>query len=84
MTPKEKAIELIKSMYGNIFDGGQYEDAEDAWYNSKQCALIAVDEILEATKTEYQIKYDNGEYSREIGYEFSSYWLDVKKEIEKL
>jgi len=46
MTPKEKAGELVKKMYGNIFDGGQFDAAEDAWQRSKQCALIAVDEIL--------------------------------------
>ena len=38
MTPKEKAIELVEDMH----------DAPEMGYNehAKQCALIAVDEIL--------------------------------------
>ena len=38
MTPKEKAIELVEDMH----------DAPEIGYNehAKQCALIAVDEIL--------------------------------------
>ena len=53
---------------------------------AKQCALIAVNEILELKETqeEYQIQYDNGEWSREIGYRYSKYWMEVKQEIEKL
>jgi|GEM_PF-3135148 len=43
-TPQEKAEELVKKMYGNIFDGGRFEDAEESWYKAKQCTLIAVDE----------------------------------------
>lgn len=73
MTPKEKAIELIKSMYGNIFDGGQYEDAEGAWYRSKQCALIAVDELIKE-----QTMWQNGEPNPVL------YWQEVKQEIEAL
>jgi len=81
MTPKEKAEELILKFKQLPKEGTL------AWYLSfelsKQCALIAVDEILELeeTKEEYQIQYDNGEYSREIGYKYSKYWLEVKKEI---
>jgi hypothetical protein len=80
MTPKEKAQELIK----------KYSFVEIAYYTSihevKQCALIAVDEILELKETqeEYQIQYDNGEWSREIGYRYSKYWQEVKQEIENL
>lgn len=54
---KEKAKELI-----DIFlEVGLYIDT------AKQCALIAVDEILNVCKTY-----------------LSSYYLEVKKEIEKL
>jgi hypothetical protein len=78
MTPKEKAQELFNKFYQTI-DIYNFE-------NVKNAALIAVDEILELEETqeEYQIQYDNGEYSREIGYKYSKYWLDVKKEIEAL
>ena len=78
MTPKEKALEL--------FDKFNKPDATHYPYvhNAQQCALIAIDEILDTTATEYQIQYDNGEWSREIGYKYSEYWLEVKQEIEKL
>ena len=48
----------------------------DDLFRAKQCALIAVDEILELKETqeEYQIQYDNGEWSRELAYRYSKYW----------
>ncbi len=80
MTPKEKALELVEKM----FQTGSALYAERI--RAKQCALIAVNEILELKETqeEYQIQYDNGEWSREIGFGYSKYWQEVKKEIEKL
>jgi hypothetical protein len=82
MTPKEKAIELFDKMHIEIYNRDMYDDL----YRAKQCALIAVDEILELKETqeEYQIQYDNGEWSRELGYRYSKYWQEVKQEIEKL
>jgi hypothetical protein len=78
MTPKEKALDLVEDMF----------NCPETGYNEHkiECALIAVDEILELKETqeEYQIQYDNGEYSREIGYRYSKYWQEVKQEIEKL
>jgi len=49
MTAKEKADELIDKMYYI----GRYDDKEDynpamAWERAKQCALMAVEEILNA------------------------------------
>ena len=67
MTPKEKAIELIdKMMLG----------AKDRLYLrlAKQCALIAVDEII---KTLYEYHYD----SESGAYE---YWQQVKTELNNL
>jgi len=82
MTPKEKAIELFDKMHIEIYNRDMYDDL----YRAKQCALIAVDEILELKETqeEYQIQYDNGEWSRELGYRYSKYWQQVKQEIEAL
>ena len=89
MTPKEKAEELvikmnIKYKCTRIDTYITINTAENPY--AKECALIAVNEILELeeTKEEYQIQYDNGEYSREIGYRYSKYWQEVKQEIEKL
>jgi hypothetical protein len=85
MTPKEKAQELIDKFYDIEYaDFYQNNGYSMNWSEIKQCALIAVDEILEATKHEYQIQYESGEWSREIGYKYSEYWKEVKNEIEKL
>ena len=72
MTSKEKAVELINKMYYS----GRYDDKEDynpamAWERAKQCALIAVEEIL-------AISIDNAE----IGY--LKYWSRVKSELQSL
>jgi len=65
MTPKEKAIELYNKMYDfSIFDE-----------SAKQCALIAVDEIMSAlTYLPYGLDYLNK----------INYWEEVKQEIESL
>jgi len=82
MTPKEKAIELFDKMHIEIYNRDMYDDL----FRAKQCALITVNEILELKETqeEYQIQYDNGEWSRELAYRYSKYWQEVKQEIEKL
>jgi len=82
MTPKEKAQELFDKMHIEIYNRDMYNDL----FRAKQCALIAVNEILELKETqeEYQIQYDNGEWSRELGYRYSKYWQEVKQEIEKI
>jgi len=66
MTPKEKAIELVDK-FARI-DG--YQDSIDLskCEFEKQCALIAVDEILNLLSYGTAIKY----------------WKEVKQEIEKL
>lgn len=74
MTPKEKADKLIDKMYYV----GRYDDKEDynpamAWERAKQCALIAVDEIINNiinTPTDYGASW--------------TYFQEVKQEIEKL
>lgn len=72
-TPKEKAKELINK-YRNYVD---YEDAildfqECTLKNAKQCALIAVDEIINCDsffKTFNDTKF------------FVSFWFKVQEEI---
>jgi hypothetical protein len=66
MTPKEKAIELYNKFYNTSSHPHHVETRQQI---AKQCALIAVDEILnviEVPSTEYK------------------YWQEVKQEIEKL
>jgi hypothetical protein len=68
MTPKEKAIELYEKFSGFI--------PQKSWasknYSAMECALIAVDEILN--------EYNDFMQTRE---QFG-YWEEVKQEIEKL
>lgn len=76
--PKQKAELIVEKFYSA---NQPYTFEPKA---AKECAKIAVNEILDATKTEYQIQYDNGEYSREIGYNYSEYWQEVLNELNNL
>mgnify|MGYP003342162705 CR=1 FL=1 len=66
MTPKEKAEELVDKFYP-MFTNSVRDTL------AKQCALIAVDEILEETMERDGMRVVNNHY-----------WVDVKNEIEKL
>lgn len=80
MTPKEKATEIFDKHYRlfNNFPNYQYvienlnTIQDEKLYTAKQCALIAVDEIINEL----------------IGHDFSRnaivFWTSVKQEIEKL
>ena len=68
MTPKNKAIELIDKMY-NVMD---IQDG-DLWKSTKQCALIAVDEIIKAVESDWSFMEARQEY-----------WKEVKQKIELL
>ena len=66
MSPKEKAKELYRK-YHLIYTLNDYE--------SKQCALIAVNEIINC---------DSFFKTLEDTKEFTKYWQEVQSEIEKL
>jgi hypothetical protein len=68
MEAKEKADELIRKYYTW---GINKEGQTLSWLESKQCALIAVDEILSIIDEEEQ-------------YRAYKYWQEVKREIENL
>ena len=79
MTPKEKAKELFDKMFLVIENKGMYDDL----YRAKQCALIAVDEILNTLK----IFPEKDTTSKSVvNYSVSRivYSVQVKQEIEKL
>ena len=81
MTPKEKAKELFKKQYQLIWsiDWGLNVDKDAERYEAaKQCALIAVDEILNLN---FNINCDATERCVNPVIEF---WQQVKKQIEKL
>lgn len=77
MTPKEKAKELVDKMW-NIDEGY----GSIGFHEAKQCALIAVDEILDnncGSTTDYGVDAEDNEL-----YMDEYFWMEVKQEIEKL
>ena len=70
MTPKEKAKDLVYKFYPSVqWKLGQ----EDCLDRAKQCALIAVNELLSETEEIDGMRVIN-----------NSYWIEVRNEIEKL
>ena len=70
MTPKEKAEELFNKVFEVKDSFSKFEISYDI---AKQCALIAVDEILKDREVIDGMRVIN-----------DPYWLEVKQEIEKL
>ena len=83
MTPKEKADELWnKYVEAKIVTEGKYSNYRGlTTEHAKVCALIAVDEIIEAL-LEYDIR--NATYELQKMDRDFNYWEEVKKEIENL
>jgi hypothetical protein len=77
LSPKEKAKELVDNFYQTTPNEACLNEplgiAEEykAWNQSKQCALIAIDEIIDAL--------DKSLIDSDI-----EWWKQVKQEIEKL
>ena len=87
MIPKEKANNLYELMFYKLNDSkGIFMDVDLKDECAKQCALIAVNEILETTKVKWatQRKLPNGEYRFWKGVAYKKYWQEVKQEIEAL
>ncbi len=76
-TAKEKALELVEKYY--YLFSVELENTID-YRESKQCALIAVDLLIECTPSmdiyppNFQTKHPR----------VKEYWVEVKQEIEKL
>ncbi len=89
MTPKEKAKELIDS-YRIILMNEDTECGNEILCTSiaKQCALIAVDEILEATviyvAIRERVNYSKTGFDNVVHSKYDKFWQEVKQEIEKL
>ena len=76
MTPKEKANELFDKMFLIIENKGMYDDL----YRAKQCALIAVDEIIKIEPYQRRFRlFDEVRFRDQ-----TQYWIEVKQEIEAL
>ena len=78
MTPKDKAKELVDKFYQTTPNetwinepSGEFMETYTAWGQAKQCALIAVDEILNINSVDKD-------------FSLSFYWQDVKDEIQNL
>ena len=78
MTPKEKAVFLCDAFYQKLpleryvtTTDGDLSWEYNSWHRAKECALIAVDEILNTFSL--PIKIDEIEY-----------WKQVKQEIQAL
>ena len=75
MTPKEKSEELVRKYY----TFGLNNPAQSfSWYECKECALIAVDEIISELE---DVKNFTG---NKLSLKMINYWQEVKKEIELL
>lgn len=82
MTPKEKATELVKKFLPEVQGADRYNYNLDEinFFISKQCALIAVEEIKKAhpiIPLTYMLESEAIDAAIE-------YWNEVKSEIEKL
>ena len=89
-TPKEKANELVDKFYQTT--------PNEAWINepiglakeykaynqAKECALLAVDEVIKVCPYYSKEGCETIEQLRANDYEFITYWQEVKQEIEKL
>jgi len=94
MTPQEKASDLVNRFYDKIEDVESVDDR--GWSSnsrlldysvklaSKQCALIAVDELIESFNSIYDASIRNIEKYSGAKYGMRDYWEEVKKEIENL
>jgi hypothetical protein len=86
MTPKEKAEELVDRFHIKVhvsFVENSIPSVVNAlmlYDSAKQCALIAVDEIIN-TNPKITI---NWAFSGIQEFDNVNYWQEVKKEIEKL
>ncbi len=76
MTPREKAIELFEQFLEHTVEWDLIREvACDSKLKSKECALIAVDEIINC---------DSFFKTLEDTKAFTKYWYEVQQEIEKL
>jgi hypothetical protein len=92
MTPQDKAKELVKQFY-NLVSGwtstnrpdenpsAQYEGEEMKIGRAKQCALIAVNEIIDEIKIDRRIDWL---HERKGGEEFVVYWYAVRDSLNAL
>jgi len=79
MTPKEKAKQLVNKFA--IYLRANLMHDEDADEDAKECALIAVDEIIKSSPARSPI---NDSLDFMPHFKAVKYWEEVQQEIEKL
>ena len=90
MTPQEKAQELVDKMYGKTPVRDLIAQIEEDKQYAKQCALIAVDEILNSSPLEPNFaNWDDcgGEFRYWYDAQKTQafyFWKEVKQEIQNL
>ncbi len=83
MIPREKADELVGKCFDTFINDKDEHYLGTAWKLSKQCAIIAVDEIINSNPNNPLFS----DKKTENGYTDMTpidYWQEVKQEIEKL
>lgn len=88
MSPSDKAKELVNkywnlpTTFNYVIDGVVFVDNSHINYKTaKQCALVAVEEILDVTK---RPTYNQNNWNEITGFKYDKFWEQVKHEIEKL
>ena len=88
MTPQEKAIELV-DQYRLILIQSETDAGEEILCTTiaKQCALVAVNEIIESRKDNVAFNdtmWENASEYYKPHPMYLNYWFKIKTEIEKL
>jgi hypothetical protein len=73
ISPKQEAEQLVREMYAVHSNSA----SDITWHFAKECALIAVNKIINTN-----MLIDEDTYVMTPSY--LQYWLQVKREIEKL
>jgi hypothetical protein len=81
MKPKEKAKELIDKYY---IICQEFTEEIQCSIQAKQCALIAVDEVIKVCPYFDEKKRDTEDQFSAFDFQFVSYWQEVKHEINQL
>lgn len=78
-TPKQKAKELVKWFKSEVMIDYRY-DEEPIFENQINCAIKVCDEFIKEYKG-YRLKHW---LTIEVANDICKYWLEVKKEVERL
>ena len=86
MKHSKSAIQQANHLYNEHKKMLPKNNIEQCNLTAKYCALVSVDEILEATKimNVHTITNTKGKWQTKISYTYSEYWQEVKNQIIKL